>query len=196
MPGPPQHPASETLRRSEETLLVLAARAGDPTALGQLILRFERPLIYYLRRLTASPEAALDVHQEVWLAVQSSLPRLQSPEAFRGWLYRIAHDKAARFVRREIAQEGRLLSWQTGQAELAESPEDPALADAAAVHRALDDLPPLFREVLTLHYLRDLTLEEIATVLGCPVGTVKSRLHHARHTLRQILESTAHEPHA
>lgn len=93
MPGQAQR-----LQRSEETLLVLAARMGDPRAFELLLARFEKPLLYYLRRFIAQPEAALDVHQEVWLDAYRNLPKLVTPEAFRAWLYRIAHDKAARYV--------------------------------------------------------------------------------------------------
>jgi RNA polymerase sigma-70 factor (ECF subfamily) len=54
-------------------------------------------------------------------------------------------------------------------------------------------LPALQREVLTLHYLRDLSQDEMAVVLGCPIGTVKSRLHHARNALRTLLERKRHD---
>src|SRR5437868_4754601 len=104
-PVPQQREGQGTLARSEETLLVLAAQAGDLRAFEQLLARFERPLLYYLRRFIARPEAALDVHQEIWLAIHRQLPNLLSPEAFRAWLYRIAHDKAARFVRETIREE-------------------------------------------------------------------------------------------
>jgi RNA polymerase sigma-70 factor, ECF subfamily len=182
---------ADRLQRNQETLLVLSARAGDDGAFGQLIARFEKPLLYYLRRFIAQPEAVLDVHQEVWLAAYRQLPRLVSPEAFRAWLYRIAHDKAARFVRRAIRDEQRTGFLDENCAEFAA--EAPKITEAEAVHKALDQLDVSFREALTLHYLRDLTLEEMALVLGCPVGTVKSRLFHARLALRQRMERNGYE---
>jgi len=180
-----------TLARSEETLLVLAAQAGDASAFEQLLSRFERPLLYYLRRFIAQPEAALDVHQEIWLEIHRKLPNLLSAEAFRAWLYRIAHDKAARFVRGAIRDEEVLQPLDHTDAEVAV--DEFAPTDAHAVHQALDRLSVQFREVLTLHYLRELNLDEIATVIGCPVGTVKSRLFHARSALRRILERNGYE---
>ncbi len=77
-----------------------------------------------------------------------------------------------------------------GEEEIDPSPgEDPTLAmeNAEAVHRALAGLSPPHREVLTLFFLQDLTLEEIAAVLDVPVGTVKSRLHYARRAARAAM---------
>lgn len=166
----------------------MQARAGDSDALIHLIERYERPLLYYLRRLIPKREDASDVHQEIWLAVAHALPSLEAPEAFRVWLYRIAHHKAARFVRGEIRREQ---FHSPAEAEIddvvAPAPMG-SVCDAEAIHLALAFLPPQQREILTLHYLNDLSTAEIGRVLDCPPGTVKSRLHHARLALRQIME--------
>ncbi|HVY68894.1 MAG TPA: sigma-70 family RNA polymerase sigma factor [Verrucomicrobiae bacterium] len=173
------------LERIEETLWVIRARDGDAQAFARLLARHEQPLFYYLRRLIGQPEAALDAHQEVWLDAYRGFQRLRSPEAFRPWLYRIAHDKAARHVRREILE--RQHTEPLEEAHDASVPEGDDTRDPEAVHQALDRLPPSQREVLTLHYLRDLNLEEMAAMLGCPAGTIKSRLYHARLALRRLL---------
>ena len=183
--GQPFGPDAQKLDRLEETLWVIQARDGSTEAFEQLIARHERPLLYYLRRLIQPPEAALDAHQEVWLDAFRGLRRLRAPEAFRPWLYRIAHDKAARFIRHEIRNGELIEPIAETHAAMVSERESPT--DIEAIHRALDRLPPLQREVLTLHYLQDLSQQEMTVVLGCPPETIKSRLHHARMALRSLL---------
>ena len=115
------------------------------------------------------------------------LPNLQAPEAFRVWIYRIAHHKASRFIHRELIREQMNKPLSEAEPVPAKSDEEAPFA-AEAVHAALADLPANQREILILHYLRDLSTDELALVLECPVGTVKSRLHHARAALRRIIE--------
>ncbi len=171
------------LDRLEEALWVSQAQAGDTEAFGRLMQRYERPLLYYLRRIAPKGDSAMDLHQEVWLDVFLGLPSLQVPEAFRVWLYRIAHHKAARLVREEIRQE---------EASSKTNIEDDGARmeewDAEAIHRGLAELPADLREILTLHYLNDLSTGEVSRILECPPGTVKSRLHHARAALRAAIE--------
>jgi RNA polymerase sigma-70 factor (ECF subfamily) len=177
----------QKLARLEEALWASQAQAGDADAFVRLLNRHEKPLLYYLRRLVPNADDALDLHQEVWLDAFRGLKSLQVPEAFRAWLYRIAHHKAARFVRDEIRQE-------QVTASLVEAREEPSGADgdialnAEALHKALEILPPQHREILVLHYLRDLSTHEVAAVLDCLPGTVKSRLYHARLALRNLVE--------
>jgi RNA polymerase sigma-70 factor (ECF subfamily) len=177
----------QTLARLEEALWVTQAQAGDPDAFVRLLNRYEKPLLYYLRRLVPNTDDALDLHQEVWLDAFRGLKSLQVPEAFRAWLYRIAHHKAARFLRDGIREERVVESLVEGRTE--NSQTDAAIAlDAEALHKALEILPTHHREILVLHYLRDLSTQEVAAVLNCPPGTVKSRLYHARLELRNIVE--------
>jgi RNA polymerase sigma-70 factor, ECF subfamily len=177
----------QKLARLEDALWVTEAQAGDINAFVRLLARHEKPLLYYLRRLVANTDDALDLHQEVWLDAFRGLKSLQIPGAFRVWLYRIAHHKASRFVRNGIREEQAVESLAEAQSELAD-PERDFAPDVEALHKALGDLSPQHREILVLHYLRDLTTQEVAAILQCPPGTVKSRLYHARIELRNILE--------
>ena len=185
------HLEEETLDRIQERLWVLQAKAGDTEAFGKLLARHEQRLIYFLRRLIPRPEDVLDAHQELWLDIFRGLRNLRSPDAFRGWLYRLARAKAARFFHRDFQETARLEPLDDEHAELGDGAAP--VADVEAIHLALDRLPEAQREVLTLHYLRDLSLEEIAEAVECPVGTVKSRLHHARLAMRQQIERNRHE---
>ncbi len=174
------------LDRLEEALWVVQAQAGDTDAFIMLVKRYEQPLLYYLRRLVPKGDSALDLHQEIWLDVFRGLSSLQFPEAFRAWLYRIAHHKAARFVRIEIRQEELQQSFVDDQFA-GPGWNDDGL-DAEAVHKGLAILPAHHREILTLHYLNDLSTAEVGRILDCPPGTVKSRLHQARAALRDLIK--------
>ncbi len=170
------------LERLEEALWVTQAQAGDRAAFVSLMKRYEGPILYYLRRLVPTGDAALDLHQEVWIDVYRGLAGLQAPEAFRVWLYRIAQHKAAQFFRSEPAS---VELTEDAFEDVASGAED---LDAEAIHTGLAILPPAQREILTLHYLNDLSTDEVARILDCPQGTVKSRLHHARRALRVVIE--------
>src|SRR5467141_4249024 len=114
----------QKLARLEEALWVTEAQAGDADAFLRLLNRHEKPLLYYLRRLVPNADDALDLHQEVWLDAFRGLKSLQVPEAFRAWLYRIAHHKAARFVRDGIREERAVDSLAEAQIKPAESNTD------------------------------------------------------------------------
>jgi RNA polymerase sigma-70 factor (ECF subfamily) len=176
----------QRLARLEEALWVTQAQAGDSDAFVRLLNRHEKPLLYYLRRHVPNADA-LDLHQEVWLDAFRGLKSLRVPEAFRAWLYRIAHHKAARFVRDGIREERVVESFVGARSENSDTDADIAV-DAEALHKALEILPTHHREILVLHYLRDFSTHEVAAILDCPPGTVKSRLYHARLELRNIVE--------
>lgn len=172
------------LRRVEERLWVAQAQAGDMEAFGKLVGRLEQPLLYFLRRMICDPEKAWDAYQEVWIDAWSGLKKLVAPGAFRVWVYRIAHAKAARFVAREMKERGVVKAIVEEREFAAEEASD---FDAEAAHAALGHLPAEMRAALTLFYLEEMSLEEIAAALDCPVGTVKSRLHNGRRELRGII---------
>jgi RNA polymerase sigma-70 factor, ECF subfamily len=169
---------ARALERLEEAVWVAQAQSGDTAAFELLMRRYERPILYYLRRL-APAEAALDLNQEVWIDVFRGLEKLHAPEAFRVWLYQIAHRKAARFLKRQSTFQ-----------EISEEPISPDTSNlnAESVHKALTLLPSEPRELLTLYYLNDRSIAEVSEILNCPPGTVKSRLHHARRALKAIIE--------
>lgn len=177
----------QQLERLEEVLWVTQAQAGSTDAFVKLMNRYERPILYYLRRLVPEGDFARDLHQEVWMDVFRGLPSLQLPEAFRVWIYRIAHHKAARLIRRELLKAEMNKVLPDTEIQQAQSDCEETFA-AQAVHTALQEVDPHHREILVLHYLRDLSTQELSAVLGCPTGTVKSRLHHARRALRRVIE--------
>jgi len=177
-----------------ERILVVQAQARDPHAFRELVTRYERRLLYYIRRLLGDGEDAFDVMQDVWLLVFRKLNLLRSPEAFRVWLYKIAHDVTVSQLRKQSKWPQPLTDEQFGN-EFDAWNELEALENAALVHRSLERLSPPHREVLTLRFLEGLDHSEIAEVVGCGIGTVKSRLHYAKRELRtqlQQLEGSSH----
>ena len=177
----------DDLKRVQEHLWVLRAQRGDEQSFHLLVDAYDRRLMYFVRRFERDLDKALDTVQDVWLTVFRKLPKLRSPEAFRAWVYRIAHAKVVAAIRRETREAQTIRSLQTNVADEADCPQQ-ALDDAQLVHQALERVSPQHREILTLRFLESMSLEEIAHVLGRRIGTVKSRMHYAKQSFRQAVE--------
>lgn len=167
-----------------ERVLVLRCQAGDEASFAELVERYQPRLRYYLRKLIG--QRAEDVLQEVWLDVFRSVSRLADVRAFRAWLYRIARDRAYREIRIQRPPHQPLDEVAATDEPAEEAPF--TAEEVEHVHAALDELADEQREALVLRYIESMTYEEIARVLGCQVGTVRSRLHYAKRALRSILE--------
>ena len=169
----------------ESELLVVRCQRGDRSALEDIAKLWEQPLFYYLRRLTASEADAWELLQDTWLKVIRSIGSLRDGRALPSFLYTIARNTAISHARRsdfiDDASDVESMHDDSATEEIA------MLDDAEQVHHALDQLPLLQREVLTLFFLQDLSLEQMAKLLDVPLGTVKSRLHYAKLAIRRIL---------
>lgn len=173
--------------RLHERFLVQQFQRGNSEAFLKLVQAYEKRLLYYLRRFERDPERALDALQEVWLTAWKTRISLRSPVAFRAWIYGIAHGKLIDAIRAETRF--RLTEQQRGrEAPAAISPVGESLESAELVHFALSRISPEHREVLTLRFIEDMTISEIAAVIDCPEGTVKSRLHYARQEILSVIE--------
>ena len=165
--------------------IALRCQSGETSAFEDLVAVMERPLLYYASSLTGNQDSGLDVLQEVWVRVLRDIRKLKDPSSLRSWLYAITHGIAVDRIRRNASRE------RAEQVELEdfEESEEPSFAaeEAAAIHQALSQIGLRHREVLVLHFLEDLSLAEIATVVGCSEGTVKSRMHYAKRAMKGIL---------
>lgn len=168
---------------------VAAARAGDPAAWDRLLGRYQRPLFVFVHELVRREADSLDLVQETFVRAISHLSQLREDARFGSWLFGIAHQLCRRRLRRawrettlEERLDGAVDDSLPAPGELLMRDED-----ARAVFSLLAELPDAQRATLTLHVLEDFSLEEIAAVTGVPVGTVKSRLHHAKRALRERL---------
>ena len=167
-------------------LQLIRIQRGDATAVPELIAVWEPPLLLYLRRICASEEDAWDALQETWMKALRGLSQLRDPMAFPGWIYRIARNQAFAMQRGRVQHDQ--LPDETDRTEYAADPPDFSADDAQEVHWALGELDLFHREPLVLLFLNDLSIAEIATLLATPEGTIKSRIHHAKRKLRQIIE--------
>lgn len=178
---------NDAAERLYEDLLILRCQAGDEAALTELIARYSPGLCSYLARLTAHRDSADDLLQETWIDVYRKIHRLDQPRAFAAWIYRIARDKAYLAMRRRPAH------CEPVDLKLAESiaakEHDLARDDAEHLQAALDQLPFEQREILLLRYVHALSYEQISEVISRPVGTVRSRIHYSKISLRQKMES-------
>ena len=179
---------NETAAQVYERLLILRCQAGDEAALAELIARFSPGLRFFLRSLADQPASADDLLQETWLDAYRKINTLRRPEAFAAWLYRIARDKAFRALRRRPAATAGIDAESEDLTAVDDEDDVFTPDDAARVRTALDRLPADHREVLVLRFVEGMSYEQIADVVGHPVGTVRSRLHYAKRALRARLE--------
>jgi RNA polymerase sigma-70 factor (ECF subfamily) len=164
--------------------LVLQAQAGEPEAFRRLVERWQPRLLSHAFRYTRNREAACDITQESWVAIIKGISTLDDATRFRPWAYRIAANKARDWVRREQAR--RRATAGAPPAEMATEVMAPK-GDIARIRECIAQLEPDQRLILSWVYLEEMSLREVAQALSIPVGTVKSRLFHARSALRARL---------
>lgn len=171
-------------------LLVLRCRRRQKGALEELIRMWERPLFYYIRRLVDDEQDAWQILQETWLKVLRGIKKLRQPRKLPSWLYRIARNTAISHLRSKYTRQTHhgVLKQDTNLCDIEDKANNLAFENAEQVHYGLGRISLHHREVLTLFFLQDLSIEEIAEVLEIPVGTVKSRLNYAKRALKAVLE--------
>ncbi len=181
--------------RESETDLVAAARDHAPAAWDALLKRYQLPLYTYAAELLHDDTAALDVVQDTFAAAVRHIGSLRKDARFSSWLFGIAHQRCIQWWRRQRRDAALFTTEPGGISPEVPEPDSPdprtillQRERADAFFAALATLPPPHRSALLLHVLEDFSLQEIATIAGVPVGTVKSRLFHARRALRQIWE--------
>ncbi len=166
--------------------LVQRIAAGDERAFADLYHALSPAVFTYLVRVTGDQTAAEDLLQEVFLAVWEGASRFRGEASAKVWVLRIAHHKAVSWLRRQRPATDLDRAWLVASGDGVE-----AAALAAWEHdrlmAAIQQLPPKHREVIELVFGQQLSYAEVAAVLGCPVGTVKSRVSHALRALRYLL---------
>jgi RNA polymerase sigma factor (sigma-70 family) len=168
-----------------DALLAVRCQLGERAAFDDLIARWHEPLWRYLRRLSNNDDAARDLAQDTWLRVFRGVASLREPAKLRSWLFGIARNVAMDRLRSQYSECSRA---DVQLDELAAADEVNLEEEFATLESGLASLPIVERETLTLFYMRELSLEEIASLVGVPVGTVKSRLFRARQMLRRALQ--------
>ena len=180
--------------REVDQQLVVRAQRGDKRAFELLVLKYQRKLGRLLSRFVRDPAEVEDVTQEAFIKAYRALPSFRGDSAFYTWLYRIGINTAKNY----LVALGRRAPTTTGfDNEEAENFEDAdQLRDtntpeselegkeiAATVNKAMDALPEDLRTAITLREIEGLSYEEIANVMNCPIGTVRSRIFRAREAI-------------
>jgi RNA polymerase sigma-70 factor (ECF subfamily) len=194
-----------------DSLLVDRVKRGDMHAFEMLVVKYQRRVQRLVARMVRDPEQVEDIAQETFIRAYRALPQFRGESAFYTWLYRIAVNTAKKTLmdmkRDPVVTESALASRgdsnETSSLEnelsTAETPEA-VLASrevAQAVNAAIEALPEDLRQAIVLREIEGLAYEEIASVMNCPIGTVRSRIFRAREAialrLRPLLGTKAGE---
>ncbi|MDO8991328.1 MAG: RNA polymerase sigma factor RpoE [Sideroxyarcus sp.] len=180
--------------REVDQQLVERAQRGDKHAFGLLVAKYQRRLGRLISRFVRNAAEAEDVTQDAFIKAYRALPAFRGDSAFYTWLYRIGINTAKNHL---VAQGRRAPTSTPFDAEEAEDFEDAALLHevatpenelmskqvVAVVNSSLQELPDDLRTALTLREIEGLSYEEIAAVMDCPIGTVRSRIFRAREAI-------------
>jgi len=174
-----------SLDRLIDQVLLLRCQIGDRDAFAKLIERYQKPLRYFIGHLLGDAQITEDIFQETWLTVIRRVHSLKHADAFAPWLYRIARNKVYDQLRRK-----NVLSKLDENITIKNNTESVAFSaeDAEKIHKCLEKLRPEHKEVLMLRFLEQMSYEQIARVVNCSLGTVKSRIHYAKLALKRDLE--------
>ncbi|MFP4321146.1 MAG: RNA polymerase sigma factor [Anaerolineales bacterium] len=178
-----------------ETALLCAAQEGDMDAFEDLQQRLEGPLTRFVRRLTGAGNVEDDIVQDVFITLYLKLGEIDPPEKLRPYLFRVARNRCYDELRRRQRREWLSLDdeptqlWVSFQQAHGRAPEDAThwMLLLIEVQEAMDDLPALQRDALILYAEEGFSYAEIAEVMNTSLGTIKSRIYHAKQGLRRRL---------
>lgn len=187
-----------TTERDIDQLLVDRVQRGDKKAFELLVSKYQRKLMRLVSRLVRDQAEAEDVVQEAFIKAYRALPQFRGDSAFYTWLYRIGINTAKNYL---VTQGRRAPTSTKADAEEAETFDDGEhLRDintpesmlatkqiAETVNVAMDALPEELRMAITLREIEGLSYDEIAEAMGCPIGTVRSRIFRAREAIAEKL---------
>jgi RNA polymerase sigma-70 factor (ECF subfamily) len=190
-----------------DAALVERAKTGDRTAFEMLVVKYQRRIERLIGRMVRDVDLVPDIAQETFIRAYRALPQFRGESAFYTWLYRIAVNTAKKTLMEmkrdpivtEAARAGR--DDDDDQARPDSEPSDAATPEAvlaskqiaAAVNFAVEALSEELRQAITLREIEGLSYEEIAALMNCPIGTVRSRIFRAREAiaarLRPLLDT-------
>lgn len=184
--------------QSVDQLLVERVQRGDKKAFDILVAKYQHKIVKLVSRYIRDQSEVLDVAQDAFIKAYRALPKFRGESAFYTWLYRIAINTAKNYL---VAQGRRLpdsdieidvAEQYEGASELKDfaTPERQLLKDEIekTVFEVIEQLPEDLRTAITLRELEGLSYEEIAEAMGCPIGTVRSRIFRAREAIHNKLK--------
>lgn len=184
--------------REIDQQLVERAQRGEKQAFELLVIKYQRKLARLLSRFIRDPGEIEDVTQEAFIKAYRALPSFRGDSAFYTWLYRIGINTAKNYL---VAMGRRAPTTTEFDSEDAESfengeqlrdvntPEAELMSKqiAETVNKTLDELPDELRTAITLREIEGLSYEDIASIMNCPIGTVRSRIFRAREAIAEKL---------
>ena len=185
-----------------DALLVERAIGGDPKAFEMLVVKYQRRIERLISRMVRDSDLVQDIAQESFIRAYRALPKFRGESAFYTWLYRIAVNTAKKTLmemkRDPVVSESSMLPASDDEDETYRdrreltdgSTPEAVLASkeiAATVNAAIDALSDELRQAITLREIEGLSYEEIAQMMNCPIGTVRSRIFRAREAIAQKL---------
>lgn len=185
--------------------LVERAQRGDKAAFNLLVQKYQRKLGRLLSRMIRDPAEVEDVVQEAFIKAYRALPNFRGDSAFYTWLYRIGINTAKNYLvamgrRPQVSTEIEVEdaeNFEDGQElRTIDTPETELMSKqiAKTVNDTVAGLPEELRTAITLREIEGLSYEEIATLMGCPIGTVRSRIFRARETIAEKLRPLLDTP--
>jgi RNA polymerase sigma-70 factor, ECF subfamily len=186
-----------TEQADADALLVARAKQGEVAAFEMLVVKYQRRIERLIGRMVRDADLVQDIAQETFIRVYRALPQFRGDSAFYTWLYRIAVNTAKKALverkRDPLVNESSMVSTEDGEEpsrvenELSdgETPEGVLATKeiAATVNAAIDALSEDLRQAIVLREIEGLSYEEIADVMNCPIGTVRSRIFRAREAI-------------
>ena len=175
---------------SDTKQLVLNLQGGSPEALGGLYDQYNRLVYRTALGILGEPETASDLLQEVFLRLYRFAKRIDPDRPLEPWLYRMTVNLSYTWVKRRrwLQPLEDIADWLAGDRRQQPSVqyEENEIIDLVA--KAITHLPLPQRSVIVLYYINDCSLQEVSEILAIPAGTVKSRLHYARLTLKEYMD--------
>lgn len=184
--------------READLILVERIQSGDREAFGLLVAKYQRRLLRLVMRLVHDPAEAEDVTQEAFIKAYRALPNFRGESAFYTWLYRIGVNTAKSWLQargKRVPVVSEIIDPEDGNVEDAgllfndETPERVLMSKqiGQTVNDAMDALPEELRKAISLREIEGMTYAAIAETMGCPVGTVRSRIFRAREAIAERL---------
>ena len=175
------------MQRTAEEQIVESARRGDPAAFGTLYERYYATMVWLAYSILLDRDQAEDAAQQAFVKACEKLVDLQRTDRFGPWLARICRNEAHQLVRDRKRSVPRARSESTYVTE-----PDPDGPDLGMVRKAIDQLDPMYREIVILHYYNRMNYKQIASVLGIAGHTVRGRLFRARRRIEQTLRKNGY----
>ena len=173
--------------RIDDRIYVIQAQLGDDDAFMKLVDHYSGRLLYYIRRLLEDADRSDDVLQEVWLTVYKKINTLRDPSAFAVWLYRMARNRAIRLLKDESRYV--FIEQYDESALVDDNSESWLFDDINKLHRILTTLSPEQKEAIILRFFEEMNYQEISDIVGCSIGTIRSRIHYAKQELKRKMEA-------